>query len=509
MPQPDPKSPDPNSGDLATAARMRTLPLFSLCLSTLNVRQTERDADIQALAEDIAARGLKQNLVVIPAHFMTAEIEGNYGDKFEVIAGGRRYQALRLLAEAGYIEPDHPVPVLVEARDLASETSLSENLHRVAMNPADEFTAFATIVAQATTAGESDPEAYCAKRFGVTRRLVTERLRLAALAPDILEALRKGHIGLDSAKAYAGTEDHELQIKVYLEQAKPGVWKPHDPQTVRSALRGRTLSMGDPLVTYVTLAAYRDAGGRTETEMFMGTDGEERVVNVPLLERLARAKAEGELPAWLKREGWKDAVLASGAGYGAKWPKAPDGFEKAWDYSTTLAELSKAERKRSVAVVAVAGDGDGLRAIGRFKPVEAREQPRGYVPPTEEERLAARREQLIDLWSARLGAGSFDGTPLKGKAFWPQQGYSPMIDEERTYAGDEDEDGTLVKATIAVLIEVPAADIAQARAQAEAKVDELLAKEAAARTAKEAAAAEAGDGDDDVQTENDDEFGED
>ena len=143
---------------------LSTIALDRLMLSKLNVRQTERDADVASLAEDIAARGLKQNLVVIPAHFMTGEVnepwegQDRWAGKFEVIAGGRRFQALRMLADAARIPPDQPVLCLVEPRAQASETSLSENLHRVAMNPADEFEAFAAIVAQQQKQGSTDEE---------------------------------------------------------------------------------------------------------------------------------------------------------------------------------------------------------------------------------------------------------------------------------------------------------------------------------------------------------------
>lgn len=482
---------------------IQTLPLYCLTLSTLNVRKTERDADIAALAEDIAARGLKQNLVAVPAHFSTAETDENYGDKFEVIAGGRRYQALRLLADAGRIEHDHPVPVMVEARGDAAETSLSENLHRVAMNPADEFEAFQTIVTQLQQRDalfEADAIALCAKRFGVTARHVEGRLRLATLAPDILNALRTGTIGLDSAKAYAGSTDHELQLKVFVSQCGPNKWKPHDPQTVRAELRGETVALDHPLARYIGIDAYRAAGGRSEFEMFMGTDGDERLLDVPLLERLATAKAEAALPALVKKQGWHDAVLARGTGLHARWPKEPTGFVKMWDGYLNLSDLKKAERKPFIAVVSITDDGDDIAVIGRFKPaVEQAEPAPGYVPPTDEERAAAERERDIDLWSARLAVGSFEDTPLHGKAFWHLRGgYVPQL--EYDYASDDPLDHSIASATVAILVQVDAAAIAAARDAAIAKVDQLHAERAerqAAIAAQRAAEAEDSDDDDD------------
>lgn len=483
-------------------AEVVAIPLDRLMLSSLNVRKTERDADIAALAEDIAAAGLLTSLNVVPAHFTTGEAEADWADKFEVVAGGRRYQALQRLAGDGRLPADHPVPCMIMPREAARETSLSENLHRVAMNPADEFDAFAEIVAQAELRGDPDPQGYCARRFGVSKRHVAERLRLAALAPEILEALRKGAITLDSAKAYAGTEDRELQLKVFLDQLKPGAWRPHDPATVRSALRGVTLAIADPLVVYAGLAAYREAGGRTEVEMFMGADGEERVLDVPLVHKLVQAKAEAALAAHVKAEGWKQGLLMKGVGFAAKWPKAPDGFEKAWDYGVDLGELSKAERKRCIAVVAVAPDGDGLKTIGRFKPAQAAEERPVYTPPTDEERAAALRADRTAAWAARLAIGGFAGTRFEGKAFWPSRAWQPHT-VEWEYADAAGDGDAPVAALVEVQIRVTAEEIAACREAAEARVAEIEAEEKAEqeRRQTERAAREAAADDDDLDGE--------
>ena len=503
---PPPAHPEPVATNTVT-----TLPLFSLCLSGLNVRQTERDADIAALAEDIAARGLKQNLVVVPAHFMTAETDQNFGDKFEVVAGGRRYQALKLLAEAGRLPHDHPVPVMVDARTEARETSLSENLHRVAMNPADEFEAFAQIAAQqqhgpAGSGYSPESVAYVAKRFGVTQRHVEGRLRLASLAPEVLEALRAGTINLDSAKAYAGTEDHQLQVIIFAAQCKSS-WKPHDPRTVRDALRGATVPLSDPRMLWVTAETYQAAGGRIETEMFMGTDGEQRAADVPLLDRLTRDKAEPLLPALAAADGWLSALFATGSHYNWK-AKAPKDMIQHQSYSADPTPEEKLER---IAVYVLDREGTALVASGHFKPKPAANPASpGYVPPTPEELAAQRRANGITDWAARLAVGPFAGTPLEGRSFWPDRGSGGWVsglDYQKTKDGQPD--GALV----CVMIRVSQAEIDAARAAGEAKYDEELAEIAEREAARAAAAAADGDepdiDDDDVQTENDDEFGED
>lgn len=448
---------------------MQTLPLFSLTLSALNVRKTERDADIAALAEDIAACGLKQNLVVVPAHFSTAELaEGaNYGDRFEVIAGGRRYQALRLLADEGRIEPDHPVPVLVEPRAAAQQTSLSENLHRVAMNPADEFEAFAAIVAKSV---ELDPIAACAKRFGVTVKHVEGRLRLAALCPEVLEALRAHEISLDSAKAYALTADHAHQLKVFKAEAKSN-YSPHNPRSIREKLRGITAPLNCRNARFVGLEAYRAAGGRTETEMFMGAEGEERIVDVALLDKLAREWAEGMLPGQAKKDGFKYALLATGdSRYNLKWPATPKEMERAPGWYPDLADVLKKDRKVGVGVYQIADDGDGLQFVGHFGPVVEDDGAALAKDNADDARWAAqRRESIIAQKAARLAVGRFAGTPLEGRAFWPNHGISPL-------QGCRDDDQAYL---VAIQIRVTGEELEAHRAAAEA---ELAAEEAERET---------------------------
>ncbi len=75
-----------------------SLPLCALTRSKLNVRKTDRYQDIEHLAASVASKGLLENLVVRPID----------GETYEVIAGGRRLAALKLLARRT-IPDDHPV----------------------------------------------------------------------------------------------------------------------------------------------------------------------------------------------------------------------------------------------------------------------------------------------------------------------------------------------------------------------------------------------------------------
>lgn len=269
------------------------IPLCKITLSDLNVRKTERDADIEALADDIAARGLKQNLVVIPSDDET----------FEVVAGGRRYQAMQLLVGRGAMTEDAPIPVLVEDADQGIETSLAENLHRVAMNPADELDAYRTII-DGATGSEADRVAYCAKRFGKTVRHVEQRLHLARLAPAVLEDLRAGGITLDVAKAFASTTDVTRQQAAYdvLKKRADMYRSSISTHEVRNMLTANTVSNADPRAILIGRTAYEAAGGTVQSDLFAAV-GTERWGDVPLLEKLAAERMEELAEEARKEEG--------------------------------------------------------------------------------------------------------------------------------------------------------------------------------------------------------------
>ena len=131
---------------------IQSISLKKLVPSPRNVRKSSDVlADLQ-LRADIAARGLLQNLVVR---------KGKRG-KFEVEAGGRRLSALQALAEEDTLPDTHEVTCLVIEGEESEvrEASLAENFQRLAMNPADEAQAFASIIEAGATTED------VARRFG-------------------------------------------------------------------------------------------------------------------------------------------------------------------------------------------------------------------------------------------------------------------------------------------------------------------------------------------------------
>ena len=254
---------------------IKSIPLNKLTASSRNVRRrTDPQADLE-LKADIASRGLLQNLVVSPV----TKPRGC----FAVEAGGRRLAALNALVEEGQLNAAHEVPCLVlgDGAAAAQEASLAENFQRLNMNPADECLAFRQLIEQG-----SDVEGI-ARRFGLTIRFVEGRLRLAALAPVIFEALGAGEISLDAAKAYAATPDLERQAFVFGQCA--GSYMGNSPDSIRRMMTQATLSARDRRSRFVGEEAYVAAGGRIERDLFADDDAA-RWLDVQLVERLASEK---------------------------------------------------------------------------------------------------------------------------------------------------------------------------------------------------------------------------
>src|SRR6185437_9070684 len=163
------------------------------------------EASIEQLAKLIHAEGILQNLDV----YECPQGEGDERATHAVVAGGRRWRALRLLIEQGRITPDYPVPCLTVGYERAVQISLAENSGREPMHPADEFEAFRQLI----DAGQGIEDV--AARFGVTPIVVQRRLKLANVSPKFITLYREGEMTLEHLMAFAVTDDQERQEQVW------------------------------------------------------------------------------------------------------------------------------------------------------------------------------------------------------------------------------------------------------------------------------------------------------
>ena len=82
-------------------------------------------------------------------------------------------------------------------------------------------------VSELTEAGQSVSS--IAARFGLSERLVEQRLRLGNAAPDLLDAYRADAFDLEVLKAFAVTVDRERQMAVWEQVSaqgyRPSAWQ--------------------------------------------------------------------------------------------------------------------------------------------------------------------------------------------------------------------------------------------------------------------------------------------
>jgi ParB family transcriptional regulator, chromosome partitioning protein len=287
-----------------TLSPSRNIPFDKLALSQSNVRRIKAGVSVEELAEDIARRGLLQGLNVRPM----LDADGVETDMFEIPAGGRRFQALSLLVKQKRLAKSAPIPCIV--RDAASEIlaeddSLAENMQRVALHPLDQFRAF-----QALREKGQGEEAIAAAFF-VTPQIVKQRLKLASVAPALLEVYAEDGMTLEQLMAFTVNPDHARQEQVW--DAVKNSWN-KEPYAIRRMLTETSVRASDRRAVFVGVDAYEAAGGVVLRDLFQGDDGG-WLEDPALLDRLVSEKLQAKAEA-LASEGWKWIEVATDLPYG-------------------------------------------------------------------------------------------------------------------------------------------------------------------------------------------------
>ena len=138
------------------------------------------------LAESIRSEGLLQPIVV-----------RKVADKYELIAGERRWRAFQLLKIK-------TIPVrLVQASNASSAAmALIENIQRENLNPLEEAYGYASLIRDFDLTQEAASE-----RVGKGRATVANALRLLSLDAELQGYVAKGTLSVGHAKVLLGVED--------------------------------------------------------------------------------------------------------------------------------------------------------------------------------------------------------------------------------------------------------------------------------------------------------------
>ncbi len=151
----------------------------------------EKEA-LEELKNSIKERGIIQPLVVRKSE--------DQDDKFELIAGERRWQAAQL---AGI----HEVPVvIIEADNLKSlELAIIENVQRKDLNPVEEAESYNNLIENFGYDHEK-----VSRFIGKSRSHISNSIRLLSLPEKILNLIRINKISQGHAKVLVGLENAVL-----------------------------------------------------------------------------------------------------------------------------------------------------------------------------------------------------------------------------------------------------------------------------------------------------------
>ena len=325
-----------------TLSPSRDIPFDKLVLSQSNVRRIKAGISVDELAEDIARRGLLQSLSVRPVLDADAAETG----MFEIPAGSRRFQALSLLVKQKRLAKAAPIPCIVReatSEILAEDDSLAENMQRVALHPLDQFRAFAALCEK----GQS--EEAIAAAFFVAPQIVKQRLKLASVAPALLEVYGQDGMTLEQLMAFTVNPDHKRQLQVW--DAVKDSWN-KEPYSIRRMLTETSVRASNRRAVFVGITSYEAAGGVVLRDLFQGDDGG-WLEDPALLDRLVAQKLQAEAEA-IATEGWKWIEVSIDLPYGyshsmrgLKGEPTPMNDSEGADHAKYLAEYRALEEEYS------------------------------------------------------------------------------------------------------------------------------------------------------------------
>lgn len=164
-------------------------------------RKTFNDESLRELANSIEEHGIIQPILV-------RQID----DKYEIIAGERRFRASKLLGKSTISA------IIKDISDYEQESlSLIENVQREDLNPYEEALAYKSIIDNYKMTQDE-----LAKALGKSRPYISNTVRLLRLDNRVLELLKEGQISYSIGRELLSISDGDEQYKKALEIVEKG-----------------------------------------------------------------------------------------------------------------------------------------------------------------------------------------------------------------------------------------------------------------------------------------------
>ncbi|GGY37181.1 ParB/RepB/Spo0J family partition protein [Parvularcula lutaonensis] len=322
---------------------LKTIPLDQLKISKLNMRHSRKKPDVSDILPSIRESGIRQTLLV-----------RKEGDHYGVVAGRRRFFALKEIEKETGETPHVPCAIMTE-EDAASAIAASviENVGRLPASEMEQYTAFKRLHDEGRSVDE------IAAFFGVTELLVRRVLALASLSEPIRKLYAEDEIDRETIRALTlATEDRQGEwLRLY---------ESEDDRAPRGRNCKAWITGGAIITTDKALFDIADYDGQITADLF----GQHGVFADPDAFWKAQSAAVAQRIEAYIADGWKDVVCLERGAFFHRWDhqtrtKKQGGkvyVELRHDGTVTFHEgyISQAEARRQEK--AKTGDGDGPAA---------------------------------------------------------------------------------------------------------------------------------------------------
>ena len=173
-----------------TESQVLNVPIEDIIPNRFQPRLSFDEDGLKELAASIKEHGIIQPLVL-----------RRLGDKYEIIAGERRYKASKI---AGLTS----VPASITSMDdkQSAEVAIVENVQRRDLSSIEEAKSYKALLDKGYLTQEE-----LAKKMGLSQSAISNKLRLLALSPIVQDALMQGKISERHARSLLQVDDLRLQ----------------------------------------------------------------------------------------------------------------------------------------------------------------------------------------------------------------------------------------------------------------------------------------------------------
>ena len=187
-------------GDNINKKKNNNISISSIIPNKFQPRRNFDKEALHELSQSIKERGIVQPLIVRKSK--------DHNDKFELIAGERRWQAAQ---SAGL----HEVPIIeIEADDLKSlELAIVENVQRDDLNPIEEARSYKKLIDKFSYDQEK-----VSKFIGKSRPYISNSIRILSLPGEVLEMVENNKLTFGHVKLLVGLENSLFISKLIIKK---------------------------------------------------------------------------------------------------------------------------------------------------------------------------------------------------------------------------------------------------------------------------------------------------